>query len=377
MYGYFYTPDNLIEHSNISLQLDEQFEINNDNEVPHNVKVEVLHPYIGYVSPNYQVRLKQHFTSTQKPIIIITGGSVAAQLSVCIRKRILHYFKEKNIRGNPFVVNYAYGGYKQPQQLITITYLLSLGYHIDYVINIDGFNDVVLPYFGNYKLGTFPFYPRNWAMRVKKHTDSKILHSISKTLLLRQNQAETVNTFRNSPLNNSIFYGFYITQILNKTENEIAAIDVSLSEDTQDGEFSVTGPYFEYDNLADLYRDSADVWLNSSILLNDILKRQSIKYYHFLQPNQYVPDSKPLSLMEKKHFYRENHPYKRGVLNGYPNLIKRGDILKGKGVNFYDLTMIFKNNTETLYKDDCCHFNKKGCKLLADYIVSKIVNNEK
>ena len=40
------------------------------------------------------------------------------------------------------LLNTAVGGYKQPQPLMVVSYLLALGAHFDAVINIDGFNDV-------------------------------------------------------------------------------------------------------------------------------------------------------------------------------------------------------------------------------------------
>ena len=39
-------------------------------------------------------------------------------------------------------VNLALFGYKQPQQLTTLAYLMSIGGQFDLVLNIDGFNEV-------------------------------------------------------------------------------------------------------------------------------------------------------------------------------------------------------------------------------------------
>ena len=43
------------------------------------------------------------------------------------------------------VINLGLAGYKQPQQLMTLNYLLALGAEFDIVIALDGFNEVALP----------------------------------------------------------------------------------------------------------------------------------------------------------------------------------------------------------------------------------------
>ena len=35
------------------------------------------------------------------------------------------------------------------------------------------------------------------------------------------------------------------------------------------------------------------------------------------------------------------------------------------GVRFADLTLVFADVQETVYADDCCHFNERGCELIA------------
>ena len=39
---------------------------------------------------------------------------------------------------------FAHEGYKQPQQLLVLSYFLSIGQELDLVVNIDGFNEVAL-----------------------------------------------------------------------------------------------------------------------------------------------------------------------------------------------------------------------------------------
>jgi hypothetical protein len=96
------------------------------------------------------------------------------------------------------------------------------------------------------------------------------------------------------------------------------------------------------------------------------------QYFHFLQPNQYVPDSKPLSREELDGAFDPNHPYRPGVLNGYPLLSAAGRALQERGITFTDLTMLFSDCNETAYSDRCCHFNKLGNETIAQAIAREI-----
>lgn len=42
------------------------------------------------------------------------------------------------------LLNFAQGGFKQPQQLLTMTYFLALGQESDFIINLNGVNEIVL-----------------------------------------------------------------------------------------------------------------------------------------------------------------------------------------------------------------------------------------
>ena len=63
----------------------------------------------------------------------------------------------------------------------------------------------------------------------------------------------------------------------------------------------------------------ADVWANSSILLDRLCRGRAISYYHFLQPNQYLAGSKPILEDEKQIAILEGHPYGQGVGLGTPS----------------------------------------------------------
>ena len=98
----------------------------------------------------------------------------------------------------------------------------------------------------------------------------------------------------------------------------------------------------------------------------NLCKANGIRYFHLLQPNQYVKGRKRLTDKEKLlAIGGPEFPYRQGAEQGYPHLIAAGKNLKQVGLPFTDFTDIFKNEQGTIYKDNCCHFNERGNKILA------------
>src|SRR5262245_54070456 len=127
----------------------------------------VPHPYLGFVyNPRFEpaAMLKTHsvpvsewgFLDDKAPlragaddevVVGVFGGSVAFWLSVRGADAMIEELSRlPRFRGKRFViVRTAMGGTKQPQQLMTLNYLLAQGGHFDIVVNLDGFNEVALP----------------------------------------------------------------------------------------------------------------------------------------------------------------------------------------------------------------------------------------
>jgi hypothetical protein len=99
-----------------------------------------------------------------------------------------------------------------------------------------------------------------------------------------------------------------------------------------------------------------------------------ITYLHFLQPNQYVPGSKPMGSQEMRMAFNENHRCRQHVLAGYPLLIEEGQQLASAGVSFHDLTRLFAQAETPIYIDTCCHYNETGQKLLAAAAAESILD---
>ena len=53
-------------------------------------------------------------------------------------------------------------------------------------------------------------------------------------------------------------------------------------------------------------------------------------------------------------------------------LRERGEELVRRGVQFVDLTSIYANSREMLYRDNCCHVNDTGRRIVVEAIVKTI-----
>jgi hypothetical protein len=99
--------------------------------------------------------------------------------------------------------------------------------------------------------------------------------------------------------------------------------------------------------------------------MHRLCEANGIRYYHFLQPNQYVKGSKPMGRRERAVALRKDHPYRPSVLRGYPQLRRHGAQLVDAGVRFTDLTMIFSPLERPIHIDNCCHVDRFGDSLIA------------
>jgi len=109
--------------------------------------------------------------------------------------------------------------------------------------------------------------------------------------------------------------------------------------------------------------------------MHSLCEGMGIRYVHILQPNQYVPGSKPMGPAERALAFDPEHQYLRPAAQGYAILLAAGRDLNGRGVRFHDLIGMFSEVTEPVYNDTCCHFNELGNRMLATEIGRRIAED--
>ena len=299
--------------------------------------------------------------------VALVGGSMAQLLGMWAGQDLATGLASvPRFAGRRVIVEtYALGGYKQPQQFLTLGYLLSLGRHFDVVINMDGFNDLVLSRF-NVQDQTFPFYPRAWRFRTNALAEPRVLRVVGAREILDRQRRELAARLLRSPWRHSALVSALWFERDRRLGSEIAATDERLRrlKRRKRRNYLAEGPPYQ-GNLDDLLPEAAALWARSSREMDALCRGMGCEYWHFLQPNQYDPGSKPLAQEERRLMRQPFRDTAEVVAKGYPLLAAAGARLRAEGVRFTDLRRVFASHSEPLYADDCCHVGVEGDRLLA------------
>lgn len=361
----------------------------------------IIHPYIGYAYDakrkrkgcesdkveDCYTRIKVYTDKTfekrapNKLIIAILGGSFADAIGRIGEPTIINSLRQAEKYKNHEIVvyNLGAGGFKQPQQLTRLAYFYSLGAEFDLVINIDGFNEMATNY-NNYRdRKVHPSFPIFWNNRVASSMTQTYLELYSEKRQTQKSHASLAEFWllegvRYSPLMNVVW------RIIDQNfSRKLAALEqqIAVSSETKNRDFAyeALGPDYAFSSWEKFHKDVADIWVNSSLATNALVEGQGGRYYHFLQPNQYIEGNKILSKWEAKNAILEQNSYGNVYHNSYPVILEKAPRLIKNDVKYHDFTFIFKDISDTLYIDNCCHINKKGIDVFSREIISVILQD--
>jgi hypothetical protein len=355
----------------------------------------VIHPYVGFVydfargGPAFERYHGHNITrygwiddgepirrrSPGAFIIGITGGSVAYWFSTLGAPALI-----AELRRHPYladrkieIVRMALGGYKQPQQLMALTWLLSLGGELDVLVNLDGYNEIALPEFENFDRGVHPNFPRGWVDLATVAPSHEYLVRVGEVVATRVRRRDWAASFVGSPAQASV-----TIQLVWWIRDRLLAVKLAGKEAAlrayvpPERPFVVTGPGTRGFTRENLYSNLAEHWARCSRQLHLICAPNGIQYLHFLQPNQYA-GYKPMDDEERRVAMLDSPPTIDALHKGYPKMQARGRELLTAGVAFQDLTGIFAAVREPVYADACCHMNKTGNEIMARAVARAIL----
>lgn len=342
-----------------------------------------LHPYFGYVSSVSS----DHLTVPIKPdpgdfVVAVFGGSVASNLvgaprgGRSLREAIqaLPSMVDRRVR----VIRMAHGGYKQPQQLIALSYLLAMGQHIDLAINVDGFNEFALGY-ENYRSDVDPSLPAGMimgplALEMQQANSSPEYYELA----YRASSAHATSVQHDREAGDArtgiaFAYHTVLSAVHRATEASVLPRYQELLRESR--EWAAQKRSIGIDRPAPGPAETSterlfSIWLDSDRQMRLLLQGNHVPYLHVVQPNQYFTQHK-FSADEAKIALSlpADHSHRLGVQAGYPLLAQRARQLTSEGIVFsLDL---FDNQTEAMYIDNCCHYTKAGETLFADFIAQK------
>ena len=228
----------------------------------------------------------------------------------------------------------------------------------------------------------FPFFPRFWYVfsnRVSSAESNLIFAEITKNRASRNTYSSIFNHFPLNFLNSTLV----IWELMDKKlefnistgyESYVKSVFKSMESKNIEN----CGPHFNYKlDRNEKFKIMAEYWKQCSKIMQSLSVSFGFEYFHFLQPNQHVANSKKFTELEKLFtITMPNDPDFFGNIatEGYPYLINSGKELRKEGVEFEDLTMIFKDVKEEVYRDPCCHINLIGNEIIAKKIAETIIS---
>ena len=318
-----------------------------------------LHPFYGNVRSTHDLNLASHEKECAL-VVGLLGGSVASHVSSKFRLALLRHVESLGNDVWPIWIDMAHDSYRQPQQAQAFADKLAGGTRFDVVVSVDGFNEAVDPR---------SFVPREWPYLVGMTAEQRIV--VGRILALRDEQ-ETLLA------RGGWIYGSETFGLLRRWRlDRIAHLVVRHHHDLSEAGNALYGleKHGPTSNIHsdELRRAVAERWYRGAWLLASLAKHHGAEYYHFLQPNQYIPGTKPLTEEELAEAFRPDSQWLRPARSTYPLLVEYGHRLREQGVQFFDLSRIYAHNRETLYSDICCHLNDRGYELMAAAMLRRII----
>lgn len=348
-----------------------------ESPVPSWMEREVIHPYLGYLgvdnAQEWQTRLDTMLPDSDGARqdntlrVALLGGSVASNLKDSLTEALTRAVPGRRIR----LTNLAFRGYKQPQQWMALSWALSRGAKFDMVINLDGYNELQLPFTDNQPNGIEAHYPRQWAQRVRRAPSMEALALTGQSLWLRNEQARVRQRLSVHALRHSALVGIYFEMQLAALKRQRARSELEMRG------LSSENPRLETHGLFDaklkgeaLLAELNAHWLRCGKLLARLSQASGMEYYGVLQPMKDLAGREP-----------DVAPAKAGmdwdlVRQGYLRLRTMGKELNSSGGRFLDAIPVFTKANKHLFADNC-HLKPEGRLILARWIAAQIVQHSR
>jgi hypothetical protein len=330
----------------------------------------------GFVSAHDYPFVK---TGEDQLILAVFGGSVGQWFCHIGAPRLVERMRASAEFAQRDIVPlcFAHEGYKQPQQALLLSYFLAMGQPFDIVLNIDGFNDVALAALNNDQgidismpsvqhLDPLIALTNRSALTPDKLETLAAIFRDRETLIRLQDR---IAANRSAAVN--LVLDRYYTTVSNRYAQELGRFSNLPANPTENTLIQATRPTRPRADGA-VFTDSADLWMQSSLVMHQMVAARGGLYVHVLQPNQYYGTRRHLP-EEMAVALNAGSPFKPKVEAGYPALVAAGPRLSSAGVNFLDATRVFDQIAAPVYMDDCCHYTLEGNQVLAEFIARAIV----
>ncbi len=309
-------------------------------------------------------------------LVGVFGGSLAhsfaLQSGALLEERLgaLAPLEGRRVR----VLNFASGGYKQPQQLLILAYFLSIGQRLDLVVNLDGFNEASLGSL-NFASGFDTSMPTFSALRAlavlaSAGDDPQAMRFLVELDELRARRAELERERAEAPL--ALLYVIADLR-LRRVEARRRELARRPPGEPARSLLWLASPFADPSGAAgdSVEEKIALEWRRASVLMAALARESGARYLHVLQPNQHA-GAHVFSEAERRIAFGDGSPYAAHARALYPLLRATGSELGKSGIDFRDATALFDDVTQSVYADDCCHLNQRGYDLLAEFVAVRV-----
>ncbi len=347
-----------------------------------------LHPYLGYRYVGEGVNNQGFEDAHDYPfrpgprqyVVGVFGGSLAHYLAsyearshvLARRLQRVPQLADKEV----VVLSMAARAYKQPQALLTLSYLMSLGQHFDAVLNLDGFNEVALANL-NRRAGVAVGMPDVKLMLPLLHFAGRNLtvaeiEALYASVTTRSRAVAAFERAESSPLAlGNVLWKTYARWCWRHRLRDEARLEELLTVDGDSGAGDESIAPLDRLSPAEVapavaYESMVSLWSEASLLMRDICQGEGVVYFHALQPNQYFKTARVFSAAERKRALAPEGRYSRAAETGYPLLVGKLKELQRRGLNTLDATAVFDREAAPVYSDDCCHLTPRGEQILSE-----------
>ncbi len=338
-----------------------------------------LHPYAGFEKHQglrMVTRLVRHFRSPRAEEtydVLVLGGSVAGRFADH-REAFEAVLRADSRTAELRVHSHARGAYKQPQQVATLAYLLSMGYRPDAVINVDGFNEVAIGMSNAVRLVN-PMYPDvgPWARMASSTALGPDMLDLTVGMRMHQLLALELREWGETKVAWSAIAGTLLRTAMERTCNGFAWKAEKYDRIIAGGwlrKEGVQGPEFDRAEPA-VIESIVRAWSEGSRSIDAMCRTRGIRYLHVLQPTLHDAGAKIVT-DEERRTGAASDAWRRGVELGYPRLREEAERLAADGVDVADLSRLFADVDETIYFDSC-HFGGIGHDLFGAAIAERLL----
>ena len=359
-----------------------------------------IHPYWGFIirpsteEGDGQQRYNNHGfdspvdypsprTAPDEILVGIYGGSAAAYLALYEREQKVLARALAEHRGVDIdrvrVLNFAQGGFKQPQQLLLYQYFQARGQELDVVINFDGFNEVALGA-RNLLAGVAPSMPSIEHMGALREVTTRTpdAEGFEKLLELRRHW-RSYSRIHNRAWGGEAwevrFASGFLVDWLRYRYHHRQYLEGWQAIGGEQATESASWLYLEDASEPEDLDDLVAFWSRSSLVLHRAVESSGGNYFHFVQPNQYHVTERVFSEEERQVAFAARSPYIEPVEDGYPLLETAVPALRAQGVAVEGLFRHLDTLPVAAYVDSCCHFTDPAQQALLEHISEVVVKS--